>query len=67
MAANVGSADRAIRLILGIVFLVVAFAVSMSPGWKWVLIILGIIALFTGLVRFCALYSVFHINTAKKR
>ncbi len=67
MAANVGSADRAIRLILGIVFLVVAFAVTMSPGWKWVLIILGIIALFTGLVRFCALYSVFHINTAKKR
>ncbi len=67
MAANVGSADRAIRLILGIVFFVVAFAVTMSPGWKWVLIILGIIALFTGLVRFCALYSVFHINTAKKR
>ncbi len=67
MAANVGSADRTIRLILGVIFLVLPFVVTMGVTWKWVLIVLGVIAIFTGLVRFCALYSLFKINTAKKR
>ncbi len=67
MAANVGSADRAIRIILGVVFLILAFAVSMSVTAKWILVILGIIALFTGLFRFCALYSIVKISTAKKK
>jgi len=65
MKANVGNTDRIIRILLGIIFLILAFAVFVSV-WKWIFIVLGIIALFTGIVRFCALYPLLKINTAKK-
>ncbi|NOY78105.1 MAG: DUF2892 domain-containing protein [Calditrichaeota bacterium] len=65
MKANVGSTDRLIRILLGIIFLVLAFAVF-AGTLKWIFIVLGIIALFTGIVRFCALYPLLKINTAKK-
>ncbi len=66
MTANIGSTDRLIRFILAVVFFILAFGVTLSPTWKWIFVILGVIALFTALFRFCALYPIFKINTAKK-
>ena len=66
MTANVGTTDRLIRFILGIVFFVLAFGVALSPAWKWIFIILGVILFGTALFRFCALYPIFKINTARK-
>lgn len=67
MAANVGSTDRVIRLIIGIVLLVLAFTVVNGSVWEWIFIGVGALAIFTALTRFCALYPLFKINTTKKK
>jgi hypothetical protein len=60
---NVGTVDKVIRIILGLVLIALVFAGPQTP-WGWI----GIIPLATGLIGFCPLYSVFGINTcpAKK-
>lgn len=59
---NVGSTDRVIRIILGIALLAVWF---FAPGFglRWVPLVLGIVALATGLLSTCPLYSLLGINT----
>lgn len=59
---NVGSTDRVIRIILGIALLAVWF---FAPGFglRWVPLVLGILALATGLLSTCPLYSLLGINT----
>lgn len=60
MKCNVGSIDRLIRVILG---LLIAIAGVVLDSW-WGLI--GIIPLATGLFKFCPLYLPFKISTAPK-
>ena len=60
MKCNVGSVDRLIRIILG---LLIAIAGVVFDSW-WGLI--GIIPLATGLFKFCPLYLPFKISTAPK-
>ena len=57
MKSNVGGMDRAIRIILGIVLLVVAY-LWLSGALMIIAYIVGAIALITGLVGWCCLYSV---------
>jgi len=55
---NVGTLDRAIRIILGLGGLSLVFVGPQSPlGY------LGIIPLATGLIGFCPLYKVFGLST----
>jgi len=55
---NVGTVDKVIRIVLGLVLLALVFVGPQTPlGW------IGIIPLATGLIGFCPLYSVFGINT----
>ena len=60
MTINVGSTDRWLRIVLGIVVIVLGF--YFQSWWG----ALGIIPIATGLLRFCPLYFPFKINTAKK-
>ena len=55
---NVGTVDKVIRIILGMVLLALVFVGPQTP-WGWI----GIIPLATGLIGFCPLYSVLGINT----
>lgn len=61
LAANVGTADRMLRIILGIGLLSLVFVGPQTP-WGW----LGLVPLFTGLMRTCPLYSVFGFNTGAR-
>ncbi len=61
MKCNVGTTDRVIRIILGIVILAIGYVYQ---SW-WGLI--GLIPLITGAIGWCGLYSVFHISTASKK
>ncbi len=63
---NVGSTDRMIRIILGIVLLAVWF---LAPGYglRWVPLVLGIVALATGALSTCPLYSLLGINTCSTK
>lgn len=62
MKRNVGQIDRALRIVLGLVLLVLAFRGTYTP-WTW----LGVVPLLTGLVGWCPPYSLLGINTSKAR
>lgn len=62
MKANVGGADRVIRIILGIILLLLFF--FLDGGIRYIGL-LGIVLLFTALIGWCPLYLPFKINTKK--
>ncbi|NBC29852.1 MAG: DUF2892 domain-containing protein [Spirochaetes bacterium] len=63
MAKNMGSADRIIRTVLGIAFIVVA---ALAGGWFWILGALGVVFLATSLMSTCPLYMPFGLSTRRK-
>ena len=65
MKCNVGSADRIVRVILGLVLLALGLFVIPGGAWKWVLIVIGAISFVTGLASRCPAYVLFKINTCK--
>ena len=62
MKANEGGADRAIRIIAGLVLIALVFVGPQSP-WGWI----GVIPLATGLVGWCPAYTIFGFNTCKTK
>lgn len=62
MTRNEGTFDRAARIILGIVLIVMAVRGLYTP-WTWI----GVVPLITGLVGMCPLYSILGISTCKVR
>jgi hypothetical protein len=65
MKSNESNLDRIIRVIFGIVLLALYFAMPALSGWGIVFIVLGAVALLTGVVGFCPLYALLKINTNK--
>lgn len=63
MEKNIGSIDRVIRIIIGIVFISLLFI--LDGGIKWIGL-LGFVMLFTAMIGFCPLYKPFGINTCKR-
>ena len=62
MTKNVGSVDRTIRLLAGVVLIALA-ATGTVGWWGW----LGIVPLATGLIGWCPPYSLLGINTCAVR
>ncbi|HQT77880.1 MAG TPA: DUF2892 domain-containing protein [Rhodopila sp.] len=60
MTANVGTADRVIRIIAGLVLLSLLFLLDGPARWFG---LIGIIPLVTAFVRFCPLYAILGIRT----
>jgi hypothetical protein len=60
MLKNVGSADRNIRIGLGIVIIIAG--VAMQSWWGLV----GLLPLLTAGLNFCPLYAILGISTNKK-
>ncbi|WP_029004855.1 YgaP family membrane protein [Azorhizobium doebereinerae] len=66
---NVGSFDRAARLIAGLVLIALPFvpaaaaALAGLGGWIWVLPAVGAVLVLTGLFRFCPAYVLLGIRT----
>lgn len=58
LPTNEGFADRAIRLVLGVVLLALVFV---GPKTLWGLV--GLVPLVTGLIGSCPLYTLFGIRT----
>jgi uncharacterized membrane protein YfcA len=58
MTVNVGTIDRAVRIIAGLVL--IALAITGTIGiWGYI----GIVPLLTGLFRVCPAYSLIGVNT----
>jgi hypothetical protein len=63
---NVGMIDRVVRIIIGIV-LIAVFALNMvAAPWSYLVVLIGLIALVTGAVGTCALYSLLGFTTLGK-
>ena len=58
MNANVGNADRILRIVAGIILISLVF-VGPKTVWGWI----GLVPLLTGLFRWCPAYTLFGLNT----
>lgn len=62
MSVNMGSADRIIRALIGIVLLALVFVGPQTP-WGWI----GVIPLATALIGNCPAYSLLGVKTCKTK
>lgn len=60
MKVNVGSTDRLIRIIAGVVILSGLFLLEGNARWFG---LIGIVVLATGVIRWCPAYSLLGMNT----
>jgi hypothetical protein len=58
MKTNIGTIDRVLRILAGLVLIGLAFTGTIGV-WGYV----GVLLLLTGLVRVCPAYSILGINT----
>jgi Protein of unknown function (DUF2892) len=57
---NVGTVDRAIRIVIGIALLSLIFILEGSARW---LGLIGLVPLATAMIRWCPLYTALGIKT----
>ncbi|MFZ1518916.1 MAG: DUF2892 domain-containing protein [Ignavibacteriaceae bacterium] len=60
MKANVGSTDRIVRIVLGVVIIVLGFYFNSWLG------IIGIVPIITGSLNYCPAYSLIGVSTKTK-
>ena len=58
--ANVGTVDRLLRIIVGLVLISLVFFGPQTP-WGWI----GVVPLVTALIGWCPAYTLFGIKTCK--
>lgn len=58
---NEGKYDRYTRVALGT--LLVATGISLWNIWGLILVVIGLVPMFSGLVGWCPLYAIFKIDT----
>jgi hypothetical protein len=69
MVKNIGTVDRALRILLGVVLLAAPFVSGMAlfaAGWATALsVVVGLVMLGTATLRFCPLYTLVGVRTCK--
>ncbi len=64
MAANVGTVDRALRVVVGAALIALTFVGPYTATlYPWGLI--GVVPLVTGLIGWCPLYSLLGVKTCR--
>jgi hypothetical protein len=66
LTANESTADRLVRIVIGVVLAVVAITGTLVAPVAYVAWIVAAIAIVTGVVGFCPLYAVLRIGTGSK-
>jgi len=62
MKVNEGTADRVVRVIVGLVLVSLVF-IGPQTAWGWI----GLVPIATGLSGRCPAYSIFGINTCSMK
>jgi hypothetical protein len=65
MKKNMGVADKAIRLVIGLAITVLYYANVLNGNSGIVLLVVGVLLILTSFVNFCPLYEPFGIKTCK--
>lgn len=60
MKKNVGTVDKVIRIVIGLVVLGLGY--TQGAWWGWI----GLVPLLTGLIGWCPLYCPFKCSSCKK-
>jgi len=63
MTNNVGTIDRVIRIVLGVVLVALGLSHTVTGGLAIAAYVVGTVALVTGVVRYCPAWSIFGITT----
>jgi len=64
MKVNVGSADKAVRIVIGLALLSLFF--FLEGGARWFGLI-GVVPLLTAFTGFCPLYTLLGVNTCPRK
>lgn len=67
MKKNMGTADRAIRVIIAAIIAILYFTNTISGTLGLVLLVLAGVFVLTSLISFCPLYAPFGINTCSMK
>jgi hypothetical protein len=67
MKANMGTADKFIRVLIGVLIAVLYYLNVISGTTAIIILAIGIVLLITSLVSFCPLYTLLGINTCKRK
>jgi len=67
MKKNIGTIDKAVRLVVAAIILLLYFTNVISGTMALVLIIVAMILTITSLIGVCPLYMLFGINTLSKK
>ncbi len=67
MKKNMGSTDKMIRLVLAIVMALLVYFKVVEGYFAIALLCLSVVFVLTSLMNFCPLYTLFGINTCKKK
>lgn len=59
--ANIGSADRVIRIVVGLALIGLTLAGTIG-AWGWI----GVVPLVTAFLKFCPAYAIFGLRTCKE-
>ncbi len=62
MPTNVGSVDRILRIVVGLILIALVFVGPKTP-WGWI----GVVPLLTALVGFCPAYTLLGLNTCSTK
>ena len=65
MKKNVGTGDRFLRVMLGVIALILGLSGMLEGIFKWVALGVGAVMVFTASVQFCPLYTLLGVNTCK--
>jgi hypothetical protein len=67
MTANVGTADRVVRVVLAVVAAIVGVSVGAGSVLGLILLVVAAVLLVTAAVGFCPLYRLVGLSTAKAK
>lgn len=67
MKTNMGGIDKIIRIIISVVIGYLYYAGNISGTLGTVLLALAAVLLLTSIISFCPLYTLFGINTCKRK
>jgi hypothetical protein len=63
MKKNIGTADRVVRMVIGIILIGIVFIVPVFGIMKIVLLVIGLFSLFQAFAGWCLLYQFMGKNT----
>ncbi|MDE3032729.1 MAG: DUF2892 domain-containing protein [Acidobacteriota bacterium] len=64
MKVNIGSADKVVRIVVGLALLSLLFLLEGTARWFG---LIGLVPLLTAFMGFCPLYTLLGVNTCPKR